>query len=203
MNSPIKMDEEQLAQFTAEEQYLLRPLKSVVLNMEAVVKFHLNQQENQVKKNPFVSWTLNKISVIDKNWLSQFKSGESPVRDGDFWRVKIEHETSPGQPIGCFVVRPLWKVERKDLVILAPSTWTKMQHGLTVMLYPKIRPHLPWIIPKALRQMVMRKSGGAALVIPLSYPPDEKKVDMEEKLPSDSDVMEQLVSVIDDKDVIF
>ena len=172
--NPIQMREEILSQFSPEEQFLLRPLKSVVVNMEAVVKFHTNQQENQVKKNPFVSWTLNKIAIIDKAWLNQFAE-EIPVKDGDFWRVKIENETSPGQPVGCFIVRPLWKVERKDLVFLVqPSTWTKVQHGLTVMLYPKIRPWLPWIIPKALRQMVMTKTGAAALVIPLSYPPEGK-----------------------------
>lgn len=173
--APLVMTEDVLNQFTAEEQYLLRPTKSVVLNMEAVVRFHQNQQPNQVKKNPFISWTLNKIAVIDKRWLSQFHSSEVPIQDGDFWRVKIEDETSPGQPVGCFIVRPLWKVTKKDLVILVqPSTWTRVQHGLTVILYPKIRPWLPWIIPKALRQMVMRKSGGAALVIPLSYPPEGK-----------------------------
>lgn len=185
------LSEEELRQFTPEEQFLLRPLKSAVINMEAVIKFHLNQLEGQAKKNPFVSWTLNKIAVIDKKWLQQFKLDQMPVRDGDFWRVKIEHETSPGQPLGCFIVRPLWRVERKDLVPLAPSTFTKVQQGLTVLLYPKIRPWLPWIIPKALRQMIMRSTGGAALVIPLSYPPekdisakdvfeDEQPVDSEE-----------------------
>jgi len=178
-NNPISIGEDALRQFTPEEQYLLRPMKSVVVNMEAVVKFHANQQENQVKKNPFVSWTLNKIAVIDKSWLTQFAGANMPIQDGDFWRVKVEHETSPGQPLGCFVVRPLWKIERKDLVPLAPSTFTKVQHGLTVLLYPKIRPWLPWIIPKALRQMIMRNTGGAALVIPLSYPPDKPLTEME------------------------
>jgi len=174
---PISLDEETLKQFTPEEQFLLRPLKSAVINMEAVIKFHVNQQEHQIKKNPFVSWTLNKIAVIDKNWLQQFKNDTMPIQDGDFWRVKIEHETSPGQPLGCFVVRPLWKVDRKDLVPLAPSTFTKVQHGLTVLLYPKIRPWLPWIIPKALRQMIMRTTGGAALVIPLLYQPEQEQKD--------------------------
>lgn len=182
--NPISLNDDSLRQFTPEEQYLLRPLKSSVVDMEAVVKFHVNQQETQRRKNPFVSWTLNKIAVIDKAWLRQFNSDQMPVRDGDFWRVKIENETSPGQPLGCFVVRPLWRVERKDLVPLAPSTFTKVQKGLTVLLYPKIRPWLPWIIPKALRQMIMRTTGGAALVIPLSYPPD-KEIDKDEvnKLP--------------------
>lgn len=189
-NKPISIDDDVLKKFSPEEQFLLRPLKSAVLNMEAVVKFHTNQQESQIKKNPFVSWTLNKIAVIDKNWLSQFKPDQMPVRDGDFWRVKIEHETSPGQPLGCFVVRPLWRVERKDLVPLAPSTFTKVQHGLTVLLYPKIQPWQPWIIPKALRQMIMRTTGGAALVIPLSYPP-EKELDPKDlartAMPADDD----------------
>ena len=95
-----------------------------------------------------------------------------PIDDMDWWRVKIESETSPGQPVGCFIVRPLWKVEREDLTILAPSTWTQVQSGLTVLLYPKIKPWMPWIIPKALRKLIMRKSGGSALLIPLSYPPE-------------------------------
>jgi hypothetical protein len=187
---PISIGEDALKQFSPEEQYLLRPLKSAVINMEAVVKFHTNQQESQIKKNPFVSWTLNKIAVIDKNWLQQFKTDQIPIRDGDFWRIKIEHETSPGQPLGCFIVRPLWRIERKDLVPLAPSTFSKVQQGLTVLLYPKIRPWLPWIIPKALRQMIMRTTGGAALVIPLSYPP-EKEISARdlasEELPVDSE----------------
>lgn len=204
---PIVMREETLAQFTSEEQYLLRPLESVVRHMEAVVKFHKNQQENQVKKNPFVSWTLNKVAVIDKNYLNQFKSlDEMPVKDGDFWRVKVEHETAPGQPVGCFVVRPLWKVDPQDLCTLAPSTWSMEQRGLTVLLYPKIRPWMPWIIPKALRQMVMRKTGGAALIIPLSYPAD-KKLDPSDpnndKLPSDTGVMEELNPVVDIEGVIY
>jgi len=202
--NPIQMREEILSQFSPEEQFLLRPLKSVVVNMEAVVKFHTNQQENQVRKNPFVSWTLNKIAVIDKSWLQQFKPQDLPVKDGDFWRIKIEHETSPGQPVGCFIVRPLWKIEPQDLCTLAPSTWTKVQTGLTVILYPKIRPWMPWIIPKALRQMVMRKTGGAALVIPLSYAPDDKRgADPEAMLPSDNDVMEQLNTVVDDDGVFY
>lgn len=196
---PISIGEEALKQFTAEEQFLLRPLKSVVVNQEAVVKFHTNQQETQVKKNPFVSWTLNKIAVIDKSWLQQFK--EMPIKDGDFWRIKIEHETSPGQPLGCFVVRPLWKVERNDLVPLAPSTFTKVQHGLTVLLYPKIRPWLPWIIPKALRQMIMRTTGGAALVIPLSYPPEKvlTKADAEAALPREATDMDELIITLNDE----
>jgi len=202
-NKPISIGEDALKQFTPEEQFLLRPMKSVVVNMEAVVKFHTNQQGNQVKKNPFVSWTLNKISVIDKNWLSQFSGPKMPITDGDFWRVKVEHETSPGQPLGCFVVRPLWKVERKDLVPLAPSTFTKVQHGLTVLLYPKIRPWLPWIIPKALRQMLMRNTDGAALVIPLSYPPEKALEGKDEALPSDNGAMADLNDIIDDEGVQY
>ena len=169
---PISISEETFAKFSPDEQFLLKPLKSCALNMEVMVKFHRNQQESQVKKNPFVSWTLNKVAVIDRSWLEDVRDN-NPITDMDWWRVKIENETSPGQPVGCFIVRPLWKVDRKDLaVFLAPSTWTAVQHGLTVMLYPKIRPWMPWIVPKALRNMVMRKTSGAALVIPLSYPPE-------------------------------
>lgn len=200
-SQPIVMSEEILSQFSQEEQILLRPTRSVVINMEAVIKFHQNQQENQLKKNPFVSWTLNKIAVIDKNWLQQFIGKDLPIKDGEFWRVKIEHETSPGQPIGCFVVRPLWKVNREELAILAPSTWTVVQHGLTVILYPKIRPWLPWIIPKALRQMIMRKTGGAALIIPLAYPPDKKLGNMNEELPTAA--LEELNTVIADSEVTY
>jgi len=169
--TPLEMDEEVLSQFSPEEQYLLRPQKSSAINLEAVIKFHRNQDAKSIRKNPFISWTLNKVAVIDRNWLKLHKDN-MPIKDMDWWRVKIENETSPGQPAGCFVVRPLWKIDRKELAILAPSTWLKVQHGLTVLLYPKIRPWMSWIIPKALRRMVMRKTGGAALIIPLSYPPE-------------------------------
>lgn len=170
--SPLSISDETYAKFSADEQFLLKPLKSVALNMEVMVKFHRNQVENQTKKNPFVSWTLNKVSVIDRKWLEDV-GNSNPIQDMDWWRVKIENETSPGQPVGCFILRPLWKVDRNDLAIyLSPSTWTPVQHGLTVLLYPKIRPWMPWIIPKALRNMVMKKTSGAALVIPLSYPPE-------------------------------
>lgn len=166
---PLQTHECVLEQFSTDEQYLLRPKKSVVKGMEAVIKLHKNKQTND--KNPFISWTLNKVAVIDSAWLKSHKDN-MPVNDMDWWRVKIESETSPGQPVGCFIVRPLWKVERENLAILAPSTWTQVQSGLTILLYPKIKPWMPWIIPKALRKLIMRKSGGSALLIPLSYPPE-------------------------------
>lgn len=166
---PLRTQERVLEQFTKDEQYLLRPKKSVVKGMEAVIKLHRNRLT--AEKNPFISWTLNKVAVIDSSWLRAHKD-KMPVEDMDWWRVKIENETSPGQPVGCFIVRPLWKVEREDLTILAPSTWTQVQSGLTILLYPKIKPWMPWIIPKALRKLIMRKSGGSALLIPLSYPPE-------------------------------
>lgn len=166
---PLRTQDRVLDQFSKDEQYLLRPKKSVVKGMEAVIKLHRNKQASD--KNPFISWTLNKVAVIDNTWLKVHKD-RMPIDDMDWWRVKIESETSPGQPVGCFIVRPLWKVEREDLTILAPSTWTQVQSGLTVLLYPKIKPWMPWIIPKALRKLIMRKSGGSALLIPLSYPPE-------------------------------
>ena len=166
---PLQTHECVLEQFSTDEQYLLRPKKSVVKGMEAVIKLHKNKQPND--KNPFISWTLNKVAVIDSAWLKSHKDN-MPVNDMDWWRVKIESETSPGQPVGCFIIRPLWKVERDNLAILAPSTWTQVQSGLTILLYPKIKPWMPWIIPKALRKLIMRKSGGSALLIPLSYPPE-------------------------------
>lgn len=166
---PLQTHERVLEQFSTDEQYLLRPKKSVVKGMEAVIKLHKNKQATD--KNPFISWTLNKVAVIDSAWLKSHKDN-MPVNDMDWWRVKIESETSPGQPVGCFIVRPLWKVERENLAILAPSTWTQVQSGLTILLYPKIKPWMPWIIPKALRKLIMRKSGGSALLIPLSYPPE-------------------------------
>ena len=166
---PLQTHERVLEQFSSDEQYLLRPKKSVVKGMEAVIKLHKNKQTTD--KNPFISWTLNKVAVVDSAWLKSHKNN-MPIEDMDWWRVKIENETSPGQPVGCFIVRPLWKVERENLAILAPSTWTQVQSGLTILLYPKIKPWMPWIIPKALRKLIMRKSGGSALLIPLSYPPE-------------------------------
>jgi hypothetical protein len=148
---------------------LLRPIKSVVKGMEAVIKLHRNKQGTD--KNPFISWTLNKVAVLDNTWIKKHRQN-MPIQDMEWWRVRIEKETSPGQPVGCFIVTPLWKVDRSDLAILAPSTWTQVQSGLTVMLYPKIKPWMSWIIPKALRKLIMRKSGGSALVVPLSYPPE-------------------------------
>lgn len=169
MVEPLQTQDRVLEKFSPDEQYLLRPIKSVVKGMEAVIKLHRNKQGSE--KNPFISWTLNKVAVIDNTWLRKHKQ-DMPVNDMDWWRVKIDNETSPGQPVGCFVVSPLWKVDRNDLAILAPSTWTQVQTGLTVMLYPKIKPWMPWIIPKALRKLIMRKAGGSALVVPLSYPPE-------------------------------
>jgi len=39
------------------------------------------------KKNPYISWTLNKAAVIDKRWLLYHKN---EIQDMDWWRVKIE-----------------------------------------------------------------------------------------------------------------
>lgn len=167
----LTTNEKILDKFSLEEQYLLRPMRSVVRGMEAVIKLHRNKVEQAADKNPFVSWTLNKVAVVDKAWLQAHKQ-DNPIEDMSWWRVKIEMETSPGQPVGCFVVKPLWPVQRDDLVILAPSLWTQQQRGLSVLLYPKIKPWMPWIVPKALRKLIMRKTGAAALVIPLSYPPE-------------------------------
>lgn len=176
---PLQTQEHVLGMFSADEQYLLRPVKSVVKGFEAVIKLHKNKHASD--KNPFVSWTLNKVAVVESAWLKAHKDN-MPITDMDWWRVKVESETSPGQPVGCFVVRPLWKVPREDLAILAPSTWTQVQSGLTILLYPKIKPWLPWIIPKALRKLIMRKSGGSALVIPLSYPPEGEPEEVRSEL---------------------
>jgi len=170
---PLQVSEKVLKQFSPQEQYLLRPKKSVAVGLEAVIKFHHNQKDVQRSKNPFVSWTLNKIAVIERAWLDEV-GNDCPIGDLDWWRVKIESETSIGQPMGCFIVRPLFKVERDDLAILAPSTWNQEQSGLTILLHPCMKPWMPWIIPKALRRVIMQRSGGAALVIPLEYPPKEE-----------------------------
>jgi len=174
--SPLETSEEMLSTFTPEEQSLLRPQKSSAIGLEAVIKFHKNQVATQVRKNPFVSWTLNKVAVIDRDWLNQWEEGKYPVEDMSWWRVKIENETSPGQPLGCFIVRPLWKIERKDLVRLVPTIWDIVQKQQTIILHPKIRPWLAWIIPKALRKNVMKKTGGSSLIIALSYPPEDQEV---------------------------
>lgn len=168
---PLVTNDRVLDKFSIEEQYLLRPMRSVVKGMEAVIKLHRNKMENASGKNPFISWTLNKVAVIDKMWFQTHKD-DMPIVDMSWWRVKIENETSPGQPVGCFVVKPLWPVKREDLIALAPSLWTQQQRGLSVLLYPKIKPWMPWIVPKALRTLIMRKTGAAALVVPLSYPPE-------------------------------
>ena len=172
----LRIQETVLQQFSPEEQALLRPQTSTVLGMEVVVKFHKNQVESQRARNPFVSWTLNKIALIDRAWLKA-NSDAMPIKDREWWRVKIENETSSGQPIGCFVVRPLWKVEREDLVIFAPSTFELAQEGVTVLMYPKMKPWLPWVTPKGLRRAVMKKTGGSSLIIPLSYPPEGQPED--------------------------
>jgi len=171
--TPLVTSEETLQKFSTEEQYLLRPRESVVLGEEVMVKFHKNQLPNQSHKNPWISWTLNKIAVVSKEWIDA--QGPNPISNMSWWRVKIVKETSPGQDIGCFIVKPLWEVPRSDLVTLVPNTWEQVQKGLTIMLYPKIKPWMPWIIPKALRKMTMRKTGGSALIIPLSYAPDEQE----------------------------
>jgi len=178
MVDPLKTQERVLQQFTHDEQYILRPLKSIVQGFEVVIKLHRNKRG--ADKNPFISWTLNKVAVVDQYWLKQNRDN-MPIGDMDWWRVKIEKETSPGYPVGCFVVRPLWKVNREDLAILAPSTWTQVQTGPTILLYPKIKPWMPWIVPKALRKLIMRKTGGSALCIPLSYPPEGEPLEYKQR----------------------
>jgi hypothetical protein len=169
MQKALQTSEEILNKFPEKDRYLLKTKKSVAIGFEVMMKFHVNQISYQKKRNPFASWTLNKVAVIDEKWLQEHKT---TVQDMDWWRVKIEEETSPNQAMGCFIVRPLWKVEQKDLVILAPSTWTQVHKGQTVFLYPKLQPWMSWIIPKALRRLIMRKTNSSALIIPLSYPPE-------------------------------
>lgn len=162
--------------FTEDEQKLLKPPKSSAIGMEVVIKFHRNQRGGPqgYQRNQFVSWTLNKLAVIDRAWVAAntYDGRELPVQDREWWRVKIEEETSPGQPLGCFVVRPLWKINDEDIVVLAPSTWDCVQQGITVLLYPKLKPWLNWVIPRALRKSIMKRTSGASLIIPLSYPPE-------------------------------
>lgn len=180
----LRIQERVLSQFTPDEQALLRPKTSMVLGMEVAIKFHKNQIESQRVRNPFVSWTLNKVAVIDRSWLKA-NADNMPVKDRDWWRCKIENETSPGQAIGCFVVRPLWKMERDELAIFAPSTFELEQKGLTVFMYPKLKPWLPWVTPKGLRRAIMEKTRGASLIIPLSYPPEgQPQQEYNEALPS-------------------
>jgi len=165
----LRTSDSMLTQFSPEEQQMLRPMTSQALGMEVMVKFHRNTHDDQVQRNPWVSWTLNKIAMIDRTWLQQHGPA---IDDMSWWRVKVESETRPGEPAGAFILRPLWRVDRNDLVMLAPSTWDQVQKGPTVLLYPKLKPWLPWIMPRALRRLIMKQSRGSALVIPLSYPPE-------------------------------
>ena len=80
MVEPLKTQDRVLEKFSPDEQYLLRPIKSVVKGMEAVIKLHRNRQGSD--KNPFISWTLNKVAVLDNNWIKQHKQ-DMPVQDMD------------------------------------------------------------------------------------------------------------------------
>ena len=108
--------------------------------MITLVKFIRNQQKKS--SNRFVTRTLGKVGVIHSSYY--WSMTDRPHHD-EFWFVEILEEVGQGTSAGCFVLRPLKKVDscRKqgrlvpNVVRLIPGTFDTEKIGSTIYVYPK------------------------------------------------------------------
>jgi len=127
-------------------------------SMYTVVKFFANY--NKASANPLISHSLLKVAFIKKDL-------EHEVQHDEFWTVEILEEKARGQFRGCFLLRPIRKVEKEDILRLPPNTFTvRKQDGLLVLTPMKTRDGF-WIVPLAQRKALASEYQAYGVVVDL------------------------------------
>ena len=101
-----------------------------------IVKFFENSNSKSKRAdNSLVTRTLGKVGFIDKSWKP--KEGEPTPQKGDFWKVEIEREVAPGKNTGCFILKPLCRVDPPKLIKLVPGMYDEEEHDSLLIIRPK------------------------------------------------------------------
>lgn len=121
------------------------------LPVRTVVKFYDNHlpEGSRRDNNTLISKTLKKVAVIDSEWAEQ--NATRLPSDQDFYLVDVVHETCPGLCKGCFIVRPIRKVDGADVGRLLPGMFIEHEHQNLLIAEPKIG-GVYWILTLKHRQ---------------------------------------------------
>jgi len=101
---------------------------------QVIVKFFKNSYDNNI--NQLITRTMGKVGVIDKDYI---QSGNEMPCEGEFWKVDIVKETNPGKPYGCFILKPICKVDPSSLFKLLPGMYEEVQSNGSLIIIPKTK----------------------------------------------------------------
>jgi hypothetical protein len=129
--------------------------------MRTLVKFYSNS--NAESHNLLITRTLGKVGTL----TSECFYGKVPVpQSGEWWYCDVVDETKHGTNKGCFVLKPVERVDpiehdhvrKNDINYLVPGNYDCVRKGNTLLLHPRIEgPN--WICSRNLRTYLMRAYG--------------------------------------------
>jgi hypothetical protein len=143
---------------------------SITPTMATVIKFHKREiperQANNKRLLPVRTRTCMKIGLVDERWVAP--EGISVPKEEEWWLVHIVHETQVGSNRGCFIMRPVKKIDNGSILRLLPGFFvTSQPNPGTLIVTPKDHQHAPWILPLKLKQEFMSRMGLSSVVVNL------------------------------------
>jgi len=132
--------------------------------MYTVVKFFANYDRKS--QNPLITHSLLKIGFIKKGI-------PHTVEHDEFWTVRILKETSPGRAQGCFLLEPIQKIEKSDILRLLPNTFSIRENNGILYISPMKRKDGYWIVPLIQRKMLAAEYKAYGLVVEHQQEPVE------------------------------
>lgn len=89
------------------------------------------------------------------------------VQHDEFWAVEILEEKGKGQFKGCFLLKPLYKIEKDDILRLPPNTFSVRKHNGLLILNPIKSADSFWIIPLLQRKALAVEHNAYGVVVEL------------------------------------
>lgn len=122
--------------------------------------------DNPRSTNVLITRTLGKFGVLHRESIEQM---QQKPRANEWWYCEIVKETGAGTDRGCWVLKPIKRVEMvekhgfrdNDITYLFPNMYTAQRQGNVLLLYPK-RMGPNWICPSSMRQHLMRQHRNAS-----------------------------------------
>lgn len=125
---------------------------SVAEGLRTIVKFYKNTKQDS--PNEIITRTLGKFGVID-NKQDTF---ENPKPE-EFWVVEITKELQTGSIKGCFMLKPLEKVDIEQVEKILPDMCEVVEHEATIIFKPKEKwANGHWILPLESKKGMKGKS---------------------------------------------
>lgn len=135
--------------------------RSILEGIYVLAKFFLSKSPQG--EPSFISRTLGKISILDRDSTGKIKEGE-------LWVCKILKEIKPGQNAGAFILKPVKHVpDGKDLRKIMPGFYEvePVNAGKAALVMPTIDPDGYWIMSMNTRQIFRKKYYAA--VVPIRF----------------------------------